>query len=173
MNIRPSAAIRQNYNEIAELCRKTQTPVYLTKNGEGDLVIMDIESFTRREKMLQLRENLLAVDRKVLPADVKAGQKQIGAAGGLSQVDYLPYIALAHVFADKEKTALGEAAAAFVHTYRRHVCSCLHCAWGQVFTEIKVSAVSLVSQHQHAVVVGKLGYRPYIAANAVVGGVID
>ena len=62
MNSRPSAAIRQNYNEIAELCRKTQTPVYLTKNGEGDLVVMDIESFTRREKMLQLRENLLAVE---------------------------------------------------------------------------------------------------------------
>ena len=32
MNIRPSAAIRQNYNEIAELCRKSQAPVYLTKN---------------------------------------------------------------------------------------------------------------------------------------------
>ena len=62
MLIRPSAAIRQNYNEIAELCRKTQTPVYLTKNGEGDLVIMDIESFVRREKMLQLREDLLAVE---------------------------------------------------------------------------------------------------------------
>ena len=52
MNIRPSAAIRQNYNEIAELCRKTAEPVYLTKNGEGDLVVMDIESFNRREKML-------------------------------------------------------------------------------------------------------------------------
>ena len=47
MNIRPSAAIRQNYNEIAELCRKTAEPVYLTKNGEGDLVVMDIESFVK------------------------------------------------------------------------------------------------------------------------------
>lgn len=62
MKIRPSAAIRQNYNEIADLCRETQEPVYLTKNGEGDLVVMDIESFSRREKMLQLRENLLAVE---------------------------------------------------------------------------------------------------------------
>ena len=62
MNIRPSAAIRQNYNEIADLCRKSMAPVYLTKNGEGDLVVMDIVSFTRREKMLELRENLLAVE---------------------------------------------------------------------------------------------------------------
>lgn len=66
MNIRPSAAIRQNYNEIAELCRKTAEPVFLTKNGEGDLVVMDIESFSRREKMLKLREELLAVEEERL-----------------------------------------------------------------------------------------------------------
>ena len=70
MNIRPSAAIRQNYNEIAELCRGTHAPVYLTKNGEGDLVVMDIESFSRREKMLALREQLLAVEE-----DRLAGRK--------------------------------------------------------------------------------------------------
>ncbi len=62
MKIRPSAAIRQNYNEIAELCRKTGEPVFLTKNGEGDLVVMDIESYNKREKMLKLREELLAVE---------------------------------------------------------------------------------------------------------------
>ena len=62
MNIRPSASIRQNYNEIANLCRKTAEPVFLTKNGEGDLVVMDIDTFNRREKMLKLREELLAVE---------------------------------------------------------------------------------------------------------------
>lgn len=62
MNIRPSAAIRQNYNEISEMCKKTGEPVYLTKNGEGDLVVMDIEAFDRREQMLKLREELLAVE---------------------------------------------------------------------------------------------------------------
>lgn len=62
MIIRPSAAIRQNYNEIAEQCRKTGEPVFLTKNGEGDLVVMDLETYNRREKMLKLREELLAVE---------------------------------------------------------------------------------------------------------------
>ncbi len=62
MQIKPSANIRQNYNEIAALCKSTGEPVYLTKNGEGDLVVMDIEAFTRREKMLKLREELLAVE---------------------------------------------------------------------------------------------------------------
>ncbi|WP_300885903.1 type II toxin-antitoxin system Phd/YefM family antitoxin [Schaedlerella sp.] len=50
MNIRPCAAIRQNYNEIADLCRKTAEPISLTKNGGGDLVVMDIETYNRREK---------------------------------------------------------------------------------------------------------------------------
>jgi PHD/YefM family antitoxin component YafN of YafNO toxin-antitoxin module len=62
MQIKPSASIRQNYNEIADLCKSSGEPVYLTKNGEGDLVVMDIDTFTRREKMLKLREELLAVE---------------------------------------------------------------------------------------------------------------
>lgn len=66
MIIKASASIRQNYNDISELCKKTKEPVYLTKNGEGDLVVMDIESFGRREKMLKLREELLAVEEERL-----------------------------------------------------------------------------------------------------------
>lgn len=62
MQIRPSAAIRQNYNDISKLCKQTGEPVYLTRNGEGDLVVMDIEAFDRREKMLALREKLLQVE---------------------------------------------------------------------------------------------------------------
>ena len=62
MNIRPSAAIRQNYNEIADMCRKTAEPIFLPNNGEGDLVVMDIETYNRREKMLKLREELLSVE---------------------------------------------------------------------------------------------------------------
>lgn len=41
---------------------KTAEPIFLTKNGEGDLVVMDIETFNRREKMLRLREELLSVE---------------------------------------------------------------------------------------------------------------
>lgn len=62
MNIKPSAAIRQNYNEIANMCRETAEPVFLTKNGEGNVVVMDIDTFNKREKMLKLREELLSVE---------------------------------------------------------------------------------------------------------------
>lgn len=62
MIIKPSASIRQNYNEISELCKATKEPVHLTKNGEGDLVVMELDAFYRREAMLRLREELLQVE---------------------------------------------------------------------------------------------------------------
>ena len=61
MHIKASAAMRSNYNEIARLCKESGEPVYLTKNGEGDLVVMDIEAFERRAKELRLAQNLFGV----------------------------------------------------------------------------------------------------------------
>lgn len=69
INIKPSAAIRKNYNEIAQLCKKTGEPVYLTKNGEGDLVVMDIQAFAMRESMLKLREQLIVVEEDRLSGE--------------------------------------------------------------------------------------------------------
>jgi len=61
MHIKASAAIRNNYNEISKLCKESGEPVYLTKNGEGDLVVMDITAFERRAKELKLAENLWGI----------------------------------------------------------------------------------------------------------------
>lgn len=65
MNIKPSAAIRKNYNAISNLCKQTHEPVYLTKNGEGDLVVMDMETYIQRESMLKLREILLSSEEEM------------------------------------------------------------------------------------------------------------
>ena len=59
MKIKPSAAIRNNYNEISSYCKETGQPVYLTKNGEGDLVVMDIHAFERLKNQLSLEAELL------------------------------------------------------------------------------------------------------------------
>ena len=58
MIIRPSAVIRQNYNEIANMCRETSEPIFLTKNGEGDLLVMDIETYNRREKNVEIKRRI-------------------------------------------------------------------------------------------------------------------
>lgn len=62
--IKASAAIRQNYNEISNLCKETGEPVFLTKNGEGDLVVMDINTYDQREQQLELREKLVEIEIK-------------------------------------------------------------------------------------------------------------
>ncbi len=90
MQIKPSASIRQNYNEIAALCKSTGEPVFLTKNGEGDHVVMDIEAFTRREKMLKLREELIAVeeDRLVGRAGVTPDELDSYLESIVDEVEY-------------------------------------------------------------------------------------
>lgn len=43
--IRPSSDLRNNYNEISTICHQTNNPVYITKNGAGDLAVMSIELY--------------------------------------------------------------------------------------------------------------------------------
>jgi len=66
MLIKPSTALRNEYSSISELCKKRQEPVFLTKNGEGDLVVMSIETYRLREELLDLREKLLHAEARRL-----------------------------------------------------------------------------------------------------------
>ena len=61
--IRSSSELRKNYNSIAEICRTNRTPVFLTRNGTGDTVIMDMETYNRREEELAAAERLIAAER--------------------------------------------------------------------------------------------------------------
>jgi len=45
--IRPSSDLRNKYNEISDLCHKYNEPVYITKNGHGDLAVMSIETYEK------------------------------------------------------------------------------------------------------------------------------
>jgi len=46
-SIRPSSDLRNNYSEISAFCHKYSEPVYITKNGQGDLVVMSIETYEK------------------------------------------------------------------------------------------------------------------------------
>ena len=43
--IRSSADLRNNYNEISTFCHDYAEPVFITKNGYGDLVLMSMETY--------------------------------------------------------------------------------------------------------------------------------
>lgn len=46
-NIRPSSDLRNNYNEISEFCHSYSEPVFITKNGQGDLAVMSIDAYEK------------------------------------------------------------------------------------------------------------------------------
>jgi PHD/YefM family antitoxin component YafN of YafNO toxin-antitoxin module len=61
--IKPSSELRKNYNSIAEICRTQRKPVFLTRNGQGDTVLMDMETYSRREEDLALAERLFEAEK--------------------------------------------------------------------------------------------------------------
>lgn len=52
--IKSSAELRNNYNEISTLCHEYAEPVFITKNGKGDLAVMSIETYEEMSSRFEL-----------------------------------------------------------------------------------------------------------------------
>ena len=64
MIIKASAALRNDYSSISALAKETKEPIYITKNGEGDLVLMSIDAFEKREQILPLRSKVIQAEQE-------------------------------------------------------------------------------------------------------------
>ena len=74
-SIRSSTDLRNNYNEISAFCHENREPIFITKNGQGDLAVMSIETYEALNGKLVLYR-LLDEGREA----VKAGRKRSLAA---------------------------------------------------------------------------------------------
>ena len=72
--IKSSTSLRNDYSKISKYCHETGEPVYVTVNGEGDLTVMSIDAFEKRERALEIREKLL--------------EAQLQKANGVSMLDF-------------------------------------------------------------------------------------
>lgn len=68
-----STVLRNNYNSVSEQCRASAEPIYVTKNGCGDLAVMGIESYEQLKSRLDMYEFLMQGRRdadtgRVMPA---------------------------------------------------------------------------------------------------------
>ncbi len=64
MIIKASASLRNDYASISDLAKETKEPIYITKNGEGDMVAMSIEAYEKREQILELRAKVLQAEQE-------------------------------------------------------------------------------------------------------------
>ena len=72
--ITSSADLRNNYNDISSFCHQYNEPVFITKNGKGDLAVMSIEAYeeltARFELYGALKQGLDDVEAgRTIPAD--------------------------------------------------------------------------------------------------------
>ena len=68
MQIVPIRDLR-NTNEISERCKKTNEPIFITKNGYGDMVLMSMETYQRTVAMSEVYRKLMEAE-----AELAAGQ---------------------------------------------------------------------------------------------------
>jgi len=62
--IRPIKDLR-NTTEISELCHQNQEPIFITKNGYGDLVVMSMETYEKTMAKLDLYQKLAEAEAQV------------------------------------------------------------------------------------------------------------
>ena len=61
--IRPITELR-NTNEISELCHSQQEPIFITKNGYGDLVVMSIAAYEKQLALLEIYQKLFEAEEQ-------------------------------------------------------------------------------------------------------------
>lgn len=59
MLIRSATSLRNGYDEMVKLAKEKREPIYLTRNGDGEMVFVPLDLWERREKELDLLFMLL------------------------------------------------------------------------------------------------------------------
>jgi len=56
--IKPISNLRNNFNLISDICHKNAEPVFITKNGQGDMVVMSLTLYEKQQALIKLYQKL-------------------------------------------------------------------------------------------------------------------
>jgi len=75
--IKPISDLRNKSNEISELAHNTNEPIFITKNGEGDLVVMSMSHYSKMQLKLDLLGKLSIAQNQKADGDKGRTLKQV------------------------------------------------------------------------------------------------
>lgn len=79
MEIRSATALRNDYDGMVRLSKEKQSPIFLTRNGDGEMVFLPIELWEKREAELNLLAEMLRRERSMLSGSRTASMNQMAA----------------------------------------------------------------------------------------------
>ena len=77
--IKPISDLRNKSNEISKLARISNEPIFITKNGEGDLVVMSMSYYSKMQLKLDLLSKLSVAQDQRINGDKGRTLKQVMA----------------------------------------------------------------------------------------------
>lgn len=77
--IKPISDLRNKSNEISELAHNTNEPIFITKNGKGDLVVMSMTYYSNLQLKLDLLSKLSVAQNQKAEGDKGRTLKQVMA----------------------------------------------------------------------------------------------
>ena len=75
--IKPISDLRNKSNEISKLANDSNEPIYITKNGEGDLVVMSMNHYSKMQLKLDLLSKLSIAQKQKSTGDTGNSLKQV------------------------------------------------------------------------------------------------
>ena len=68
----------KNTSEISDMCKKTKEPIYITKNGYGDMVIMSMDTYEETMKQLSMYRDIEISEQQIEKGQIKDARHALG-----------------------------------------------------------------------------------------------
>ncbi len=77
--IKPISDLRNKANEVSDLAHSSNEPIYITKNGEGDMVVMSLAHYAQLQKRIELFGKLAVAQNQLAAGDKGRPLRQVMA----------------------------------------------------------------------------------------------